>query len=170
MDLKVGETQDITIWAFPKTLESIQDMLLGRIASNPTPVEFPISCVGAKPQVEIRLDMPPPSTPTAAPADALAAAPVVVAEPPKVVEAAKPAAAAKGAVKKGKEPPPPELPLTPRSKVFAHAPHCRSMCLSCMQSVVNLCHHYHHKSVTMSCSMASKGCRYCTKSMPLLNA
>ncbi len=128
MDLRVGETQDITIWAFPKTLESIQDMLLGRIASNPTPVEFPISCVGAKPQVEIRLDMPPPSTPIAAPADALAAAPAVVAEPPKVVEAAKPAAAAKGVAKKGKEPPPPELPLTPRSKVFTHAPHCRSMC------------------------------------------
>ncbi|KAL0040642.1 hypothetical protein WJX79_000331 [Trebouxia sp. C0005] len=117
MDLKVGETQDITIWAFPKNLESIQDMLLGRIASNPTPVEFPISCVGAKPHVEIRLDMPPPSTPAAAPADAVAAAPAVVAEPPKVVEAAKPAAAAKGTAKKSKEPPPPELPLTPRSKL-----------------------------------------------------
>ena len=124
MDLKVGETQDITIWAFPKTLESIQDMLLGRIASNPTPVEFPISCVGAKPQVEIRLDMPPPSTPAAAPADAVAAAPAVVAEPPKVVEAAKPAAAVKGAAKKGKEPPPPELSLTPRSKVRHIAEAC----------------------------------------------
>ncbi len=157
MDLKVGETQDITIWAFPKTLESIQDMLFGRIASNPTPVEFPISCVGAKPQVEIRLDMPPPSTPAAAPADAVAAAPAVVAEPPKVVEAAKPAAAAKGAAKKGKEPPPPELPLTPRSKVLVHAPHYRSMCLLHMQSAVNLCLCCHHKPVTMSCSMASKG-------------
>lgn len=143
MDLKVGETQDITVWAFPKTLESIQDMLLGRIASNPTPVEFPISCVGAKPQVEIRLDMLPPSTPSPAPADPVAAAPAVVAEAPKVVEAAKPAAAAKGVAKKGKEPPPPELPLTPRSKVFAHAPHCRSMCFSRMQRTVSLCHCSH---------------------------
>ena len=119
MDLKVGETQDLTLWAFPKALEAVQDMLLGRIASNPTLVEFPISCVGAKPQVEVRLDMPLPVAPPAAPADAAAAAaaPAVVPEPVKAVEVAKPAAAAKGAAKKGKEPPAPELPLTPRSKV-----------------------------------------------------
>lgn len=117
MDLKVGETQDLTLWAFPKALEVVQDTLLGRVASNPTLVEFPISCVGAKPQVEVRLDMPPSVAPPAAPADAAAAAPAVVPEPVKAVEVAKPAAAAKGAAKRGKESPAPDLPLTPRSKV-----------------------------------------------------
>lgn len=115
MDLKVGETQDITMWAFPKTLEAIQDTLLGRIASNPTPVEFPMSCVGAKPRVEVRLDMPPPASPLVASTDVVAAAAAPVPEPVKAPEA-KSAAAAKGAAKKGKEPPAPELPLTPRSK------------------------------------------------------
>ncbi len=116
MDLKVGETQDIIMWAFPKTLETIQDILLGRVVSNPTPVEFPVSCVGAKPQVEVRLDMPPSATPPAASADAVAAAAVPAPEPAKAAEV-KPAAAAKGGAKKGKEPAAPELPLTPRSKV-----------------------------------------------------
>lgn len=119
MDLKVGETQDLVVWAFPKALEITQDTLLGRIASNPAPVEFPISCVGAKPQVEIRLDLPLPSA--TAPADAAAEPPVP--EVPKASDA-KPAAAAKPGAGKGKPPPPPELPLTPRSKVplFARAP------------------------------------------------
>lgn len=116
MDLKVGETQDLVVWAFPKVLETAQDTLLGRIASNPAPVEFPISCVGAKPQVEVRLDLPLPSA--TVPADAAAEPP----EAPKAADA-KPAAAAKPGAGKGKAPPPPELPLTPRSKVplFAHA-------------------------------------------------
>lgn len=116
MDLKIGETQDVLLWAFPKMLEITQDTLLGRIASNPVPVEFPISCVGAKPQVEVRLDLPLPSA--AVPADAAAAAAVPPApEAPKAADA-KPAAAAKPGAGKGKVPPPPELPLTPRSKVL----------------------------------------------------
>ena len=113
MDLKVGETQDVIVWAFPKTLDSVQDTLVGRIVSNPTPVEFPISCVGAKPQVEVRLDLPAaPESAAAAPSPLPVAAKAV---DPKPAAAAAPA---KGAVKKGKEPPPPEPPLTPRSKVL----------------------------------------------------
>lgn len=119
MDLKVGETQDLLVWAFPKTLEVLQDAMLGRIASNPTPVEFPISCVGAKPQVEVRLDLPPPpNTPTAA-ADAAVSAAAPAPEPAKAAEAkpAAPAAAAAGKAGAKKGPAAPEGPLTPRSKV-----------------------------------------------------
>lgn len=115
MDLKVGETQDVIMWAFPKTLEAIQDTLVGRIASNPTPVEFPISCVGAKPKVEVRLDLPPQTF--SEPADAVPLAPSPVPDVPKPADA-KAAPAVKPAGKKGKDPPPPELPLTPRSKVI----------------------------------------------------
>ena len=120
MDLKVGETQDLIVWAFPKAIETTQDTLLGRIASNPAPVEFPISCVGAKPQIEVRLDLPLPSA--TVPADAAAVAESPAPEAPKAADA-KPAAVAKPGAAKGKAPPPPELPLTPRSKVppLAHA-------------------------------------------------
>ena len=117
MDLKVGETQDILMWAFPKALEAIQDTLLGRIASNPTPIEFPISCVGAKPQVEVRLDMPPPPTATPAVADAAAAASAPVPEPVKAAEAKPSGAAAKASTGKGKATAAAQGPLTPRSKV-----------------------------------------------------
>ena len=117
MDLKVGETQDLVVWAFPKTLETTQDTLLGRIASNPVPVDFPISCVGAKPQVEVRLDLPSSPAPVPADAAAAAAAPSPTPEAPKAADV-KPAAAAKAGAAKGKAPPPPELPLTPRSKVL----------------------------------------------------
>lgn len=115
MDLKVGETQDLLVWAFPKALETTQDTLLGRIASNPVPVEFPISCVGAKPQVEVRLDLPASVPPDAA--AAAAAAPPPVPEAPKAADT-KPAAVGKPAAGKGKAPPAPELPLTPRNKVL----------------------------------------------------
>lgn len=116
MDLKIGETQDLLVWAFPKALETTQDTLLGRIASNPAPVEFPVSCVGAKPQVEVRLDMPVPPA-TVPPDAAAAAAPSPVLEASKAADT-KPVAAGKPAAAKGKAPPAPELPLTPRSKVL----------------------------------------------------
>lgn len=116
MDLKVGETRDLLVWAFPKALETTQDTLLGRIASNPVPVEFPISCVGAKPQIEVRLDLP--VAPASVPPDAAAAAaPPPVPEAPKAADT-KPVAAGKPAAGKVKAPPAPELPLTPRSKVL----------------------------------------------------
>lgn len=132
MDLKVGESQDMSIWAFPKALEAVQDTLLGRIASNPNPVEFQISCVGAKPQVEVRLDMPDPAAGDAAvSADSKGAETKPVTSPPAP---AKPAAVAAG--KKGKDP---EQPLTPRSKVasqlytmLAASQHCPLIPCNCL--------------------------------------
>lgn len=109
MDLKVGESQDMLVWAFPKTLEAVQDTLLGRIASNPSPVEFQISCVGAKPQVEVRLDLPASAADpmTGDTAEAKGAETKPVTPPP----------AAKSAATAGKKGVVPDQPLTPRSKV-----------------------------------------------------
>ena len=119
MDLKVGESQEMLVWAFPKALEAAQDTLLGRIASNPTPVEFPMSCMGAKPQVEVRLDMPAPAVAADAAAGSVAAAVSVDGKVPETKPVTPPAAAAKPAAvaasKKGSAAP--EPPLTPRSKV-----------------------------------------------------
>ena len=143
MDLKVGETQDVVMWAFPKTLETIQDTLVGRIASNPTPIEFPISCVGAKPKVEVRLDLP--SQTASDQADAVPAAPSPVPDAPKPADA-KAAAAGKPGAKKAKDPPPPELPLTPRSKVrllhpcHTNLPSSFNITQSMFQSSAELCH------------------------------
>ena len=113
MDLKFGETQDMLVWAFPKALETFQDTLLGRIASNPTPVEFQIVCKGAKPQVEVALDLPA----AAVPADAALASSGDAEAKPAVAaaSAAKPAAAAgkKASAKDVIS----EQPLTPRSQV-----------------------------------------------------
>lgn len=119
MDLKVGESQDMLLWAFPKALEAAQDALLGRIASNPTPVEFQISCMGAKPQVEVRLDMPAAAVAArdaAVSADGKAPDTNPVTPSAAAVKPAAAAAAATGAGKKG--PAAPEQPLTPRSKVL----------------------------------------------------
>lgn len=114
MDLKFGETQDMLVWAFPKALETCQDTLLGRIASNPTPVEFQVACKGAKPQVEVALDIPA----AAVPVDAAAASTGEAEAKPAAAaaSAAKPAAAA-GKKATGKDAIP-EQPLTPRSQVF----------------------------------------------------
>ena len=121
MDLKFGETQDMLVWAFPKALETFQDTLLGRIASNPTPVEFQIACKGAKPQVEVALDIPA----AAAPADATAASNEEVEAKPAAA-AVKPAAGGKKASGKDVVA---EQPLTPRSQVTRAA---RPAC-SCFQ-------------------------------------
>lgn len=119
MDLKVGESQEMLVWAFPKSLEATQDTLLGRIASNPTPVEFPMSCMGAKPQVEVQLDMPAPAVAADAAAGSAAAAVSADGKVSETKPVTPPAAAAKPAAvapsKKGSAAP--EPPLTPRSKV-----------------------------------------------------
>ncbi|KAK9824158.1 hypothetical protein WJX72_008157 [[Myrmecia] bisecta] len=66
MTLKVGESADLTIFAFPRDLGEVQDTIVCRISDNPTPVEFTVCCVGAKPVVEIELApdvLPPPALP-----------------------------------------------------------------------------------------------------------
>ncbi|EFJ42226.1 hypothetical protein VOLCADRAFT_67248 [Volvox carteri f. nagariensis] len=52
LDLKVDETQELVVYAFPKADGLVEDVIVCRIKDNPTPVEFPISVIGAKPQVQ----------------------------------------------------------------------------------------------------------------------
>eukprot|EP00935_MAST-01C_sp_MAST-1C-sp1_P000586 g586.t1 len=57
LDLRVDETAAVTVWAFPTVPNSIdaplQDALVCSIEDNPHPVRFPISCLGAKPELEL---------------------------------------------------------------------------------------------------------------------
>ncbi len=65
LDLKVDETQELTLYAFPTEQAVVEDTLVCRIRDSPIPVEFPISVIGSKPQMLAYLDdgSPPPSLP-----------------------------------------------------------------------------------------------------------
>ncbi|KAJ9512718.1 hypothetical protein QJQ45_019009 [Haematococcus lacustris] len=67
--LKVDETQDVTVYAFPMEEGIVEDALVCTIKDNPEPVTFPLSVVGAKPVVHVRLDdgTPAPTHITAVP-------------------------------------------------------------------------------------------------------
>ncbi|KXZ49496.1 hypothetical protein GPECTOR_21g722 [Gonium pectorale] len=69
LDLKVDETQELCVYAFPMHDGLVEDVLVCRVKDNPTPVEFPISVIGAKPQVHVRLNdgTPPPDLSALAP-------------------------------------------------------------------------------------------------------
>ena len=56
LDLKVDESKDITIWAFPHLVGIFEDALMCHVDRNPTPVTFALRCEGAKPKIECSLD------------------------------------------------------------------------------------------------------------------
>ena len=46
-------SQELTVWAYPKTLGEISDVIVCCIKDNPEPLLLKISCQGCKPQLEI---------------------------------------------------------------------------------------------------------------------
>lgn len=82
MELKRGESQELNVFAFPKEVGTFEDVIVCTVASNPSSVEFPISCVGAKPFVEARLTGDLETSTSAAAAAAAAAAPPPAAKGP----------------------------------------------------------------------------------------
>ena len=58
LDLDVQETKSITLWAFPAEAKSdeaksYEDILVCSVKDNPEVVQFPVSCLGASPGVEL---------------------------------------------------------------------------------------------------------------------
>ncbi|KAL5255873.1 hypothetical protein ACHWQZ_G011188 [Mnemiopsis leidyi] len=53
MKLKPGEAQELSVWAYPKTPNEFKDCLVCCIRENPQPVQFAISCIGVRPEVEL---------------------------------------------------------------------------------------------------------------------
>ena len=53
LQLKAGETLDLSVWAFPKGPGPFDDAVVCLIRDNPEPVVFPISCVGSRPMVDL---------------------------------------------------------------------------------------------------------------------
>ncbi len=53
MSLKPNETQDLIVWAYPKSLGMIEDAIVGLIKDNPDPMIIPVGVTGSKPLVEV---------------------------------------------------------------------------------------------------------------------
>ncbi|CAM9169791.1 unnamed protein product [Choristocarpus tenellus] len=53
LNLAVGETGELRVWAFPPEAKTYRDTLIACVSDNPHPVLFPISCSGAVPRVNL---------------------------------------------------------------------------------------------------------------------
>ena len=49
MNLKVDQTEELTVWAFPEEAKEYRDELVCLVKDNPTPSVFPMICTGSKP-------------------------------------------------------------------------------------------------------------------------
>lgn len=51
LDLAIGETTEVRVWAFPTEVKEYKDTLIACLTDNPRPVLFPVSCSGAAPSM-----------------------------------------------------------------------------------------------------------------------
>lgn len=49
LELAIGETSEVRVWAFPTEVRVYRDTLIACLTDNPRPVLFPVSCSGAIP-------------------------------------------------------------------------------------------------------------------------
>lgn len=49
LELAIGETMEVRVWAFPTEVKLYKDTLIACLTDNPRPVLFPVSCSGAAP-------------------------------------------------------------------------------------------------------------------------
>lgn len=49
LELAIGETAEVRVWAFPTEARVYKDTLIACLTDNPRPVLFPVSCSGAAP-------------------------------------------------------------------------------------------------------------------------
>lgn len=53
MDLKIDETKNLIVYAFPDQAKLYKDEVICLLKDNPNPVIFNVQCLGAKPVVEV---------------------------------------------------------------------------------------------------------------------
>ncbi|KAJ3287536.1 hypothetical protein HK104_008544 [Borealophlyctis nickersoniae] len=53
MDLAPGQSQNLSIWAYPRSNNHFEDTIVICVKDNPEPYCFKISCIGVKPELEI---------------------------------------------------------------------------------------------------------------------
>ncbi|KAI9343132.1 hypothetical protein BDR26DRAFT_917651 [Obelidium mucronatum] len=53
MDILPGQSQTLSIWAYPRSANYFEDTLILCVKDNPEPYTFKISCIGVKPELEV---------------------------------------------------------------------------------------------------------------------
>ncbi|KNC96691.1 uncharacterized protein SPPG_07904 [Spizellomyces punctatus DAOM BR117] len=53
MDLSVGQTETLSIWAYPRNTNHVEDLFVICVKDNPEPYSFKLTCTGVKPELEI---------------------------------------------------------------------------------------------------------------------
>ncbi|KAJ3215867.1 hypothetical protein HDU67_010224 [Dinochytrium kinnereticum] len=53
MDLAPGQMQNFHLWAYPRSANYFEDVLIICVKDNPEPYSFKVSCIGVKPELEI---------------------------------------------------------------------------------------------------------------------
>ncbi|XP_071959113.1 hydrocephalus-inducing protein homolog isoform X2 [Antedon mediterranea] len=53
MSLKPGETEELSIWVYPKNQGYFEDSIVCCIRENPEPVMFKVACYGVRPELEL---------------------------------------------------------------------------------------------------------------------
>ncbi|CAM9222413.1 unnamed protein product, partial [Heterosigma akashiwo] len=54
LELEIGETKEVRVWAFPRTLGAHADQLVICVQDNPHPVTFPFTALGVDPELELQ--------------------------------------------------------------------------------------------------------------------
>ena len=55
MELKIDETKELSVWAFPEETKEYNDELICLVKDNPNPVCHKMSCTGAKPELSVSM-------------------------------------------------------------------------------------------------------------------
>lgn len=53
LDIAPGATQNISVWAYPKAVGSVDDVLVCCVKDNPEPYCYKMSAIGVKPEIEL---------------------------------------------------------------------------------------------------------------------
>ena len=57
MELKIDETKNLVVYAFPDKAQIFKDEVICLVKDNPNPFIFPVQCQGSKPIVEVDSDV-----------------------------------------------------------------------------------------------------------------
>ena len=57
MEIEVGATEELTVWALPESEGKFTRVLVCSVVGNPRPMEIPFNCQGVKPTIELDTDL-----------------------------------------------------------------------------------------------------------------
>ncbi|KAI8900319.1 hypothetical protein BC833DRAFT_523632 [Globomyces pollinis-pini] len=51
--LAPGKSQQVSLWAYPRSPTTVEDLFIISVKDNPEPFSFKVSCIGVKPEIEV---------------------------------------------------------------------------------------------------------------------